>query len=205
MIYGLVGSSGTGKTTLATMVAEAMGVKFLQTSITKSARRHGFDPVARLNLNDRIELQFHLLSDMIELIDKCTEPAILDRTPIDLIAYMLCEIHMHSHLEASPEQLARVSRYVDLCMRTASLKFDHMFLLSILPTYEVTSTRPALNPAYQVHTQMVMYGTLNILEGVGVSFLEVSDLNTRLDHVMGMIEKRMNTIQKQLSSSPHIH
>jgi hypothetical protein len=90
-------------------------------------------------------------------------------------------------------------------MKTTSLKFDHVFLLSILPIYETINTKPALNPAYQVHTQTVMYGALSMLEGVGVSFLDVSDLNTRSDHVMDMIERRMNAIQTQLSSSPHIH
>lgn len=206
MIYGISGSSGTGKSTVATMVADAMSLTFVRTSITDCARKHGFDAVGNLSITKRIELQFHLLNDMLDLIEKADRPAILDRTPIDMIAYMLGEVGMHSHEALTMEQMKLVETYVGMCMNAARKHFDHIFLLGPIPVYFEVSTRPALNPAYQVHTQMIMRGALETVgEDVGYSILSTTELNTRVDHVCEIITMRMNNLEAERRTHAHVH
>lgn len=198
MIYGLTGASGSGKTTLGTMVAEAMSLQFLPTSITKSAERHGFKSVGKLESRDRITLQYHLLDDILELITKSNGPVIMDRTPIDMIAYMICEFGMHSHEGLSDTDLVRAEAYTNLCLDATSTYYDHVFFLNRLDFYEVKDTRPSANPAYSDHTDLVMRGALSRLEGeVSMSIIDAMDLNDRVDHVCSMIEDRLNDIGAQ--------
>jgi predicted ATPase len=203
MIYGLIGASGSGKTTLAHQAAEAMNLAFLPTSITKSAERHGFNAVGELSLHDRINLQHHLLDDMVELITKADRPAILDRTPVDMIAYMLCEVDMHSHKRVSDKDLERVESYVDACLETTSTYFAHVFFLNRLDfvVYD-DKPRPPVNPGYSLHTEIVMRGALALLDGkVGISMVETSDFNTRLDHVTSYIAGNLDYHERTRASS----
>lgn len=198
MIYGLIGASGSGKTTLAHQTAETMSMAFIPTSISKSAERHGFDAVGELSLHDRIQLQHHLLDDMVELINKVDRPAILDRTPVDMIAYMLCELDMHSHKRASDADLQRVETYVESCLEVTSTYFAHVFFLNRLDfvVYD-DKPRPPANPGYSLHTEMVMRGALALLDGkVGISMVETSDFNTRLDHVTSYIAGSLDYYEK---------
>lgn len=189
MIYGLIGASGSGKSTLAQLVAEHMSMTFLPTSISESAKRHGYEAVGDLSLHDRIDLQYHLLDDMVKAIRGVERPAILDRTPIDMIAYMLCEVNMHSGKHLSDKDLVRIENYVDHCVDATQMNFAHVFFLNKLDfvTYD-DKPRPPVNPAYAVHTDLVMRGALASMEGmVNMSIVEPSDLNVRLDHVCTII------------------
>lgn len=202
MLYGLCGASGSGKTTLATMVADAMSIQYVETSITKSAQRHGYGAVSNLDLHHRIDLQYHLLDDIVELIAKCDRPAILDRTPIDMIAYLLCEFGMHSHKQVSDADMTRVDVYVESCLDVTATHFDHVFFVNRLDFYEVSDTRPAVNPAYSVHTDLVMRGALARLEGlINMSVIEPSDINIRVDHVSSVIEDRLNKLGNERSAA----
>lgn len=194
MIYGLIGASGSGKSTLAQLVAEHMALTFLPTSISESAKRHGFEAVGDLSLHDRIDLQYHLLNDMVEAIRKVDRPAILDRTPIDMIAYMLCEVNMHSHKQVSDKDLIRIEDYVDECIDATQMHFAHVFFLNKLDFVAVgDKPRPPVNPAYAVHTDLVMRGALAMMEGmINMSIVEPTDLNVRLDHLSTIIANNLD-------------
>ena len=206
MIYGLIGASGSGKTTLAHQAAEALSMTFLPTSITKSAERHGFNAVGALSLHERIDLQHHLLDDMVELIAKCDRPAILDRTPVDMIAYMLCEVDMHSHKRASDKDLQRIETYVRSCLETTKTYFAHVFFLNRLDfvVYD-DKPRPPANPGYSMHTEMVMRGALMLLNGeVNMSIIESADFNTRLDHVTSYIAGNLD-MHERMRAQARVH
>lgn len=206
MLYGLTGSSGTGKTTLAKAVAESLSAEFVATSITASGKRHGYDPVAFMSLKDRIKLQHHLLDDLMELIRSAKRPAIMDRTPIDLIGYMYAEIDMHSHIRLSAEDIAQIETYRERCLEETVKWFDHVFVTTPLPVYENAETRPVQNAAYQHHSQMIMEGAIYQLTGrVNFSVLRPSDLDTRIEHVHDTIVKRMDDIDRMKRGATGLH
>ncbi|MGV1754768.1 AAA family ATPase [Agrobacterium sp. CG674] len=206
MLYGIAGSSGTGKTTLAKAVAESLGITYIPTSITESANRHGFNPVGFLSIQDRLKMQWHLLQDHIELITATPGPCITDRTPIDFIGYMLCELDMQSHMRISAKDIQEIESYKDRCLKDVVRFYDHIFVATQLDDYEVANTRPADNRAYQSHSQLVMEGAIYSLTGqVNFSVMRPQDRDVRETHVHDTIVKRLDAICTLRKSAAHIH
>lgn len=206
MLYGLSGSSGTGKTTLCKAVSEALDITFMPTSITECARRHGFNAVGVLSIRERLALQNHLLNDHLEMIRGAVRPLIVDRTPIDMIGYLMCEFHMNSHMLATAEEIQEAEDYVDRALRAVKENYDFVFMVGQLDHYEVAATRPADNRAYQTHSQLVMEGALIRLgRQINSAFIRQTDPDRRLEYVTEQIVKRMDAIEKEKRSSPHIH
>lgn len=204
MIYGLCGSSGCGKTTLGRKVSDDMGLNFVETSITSMAKSVGFDPVKPMTIDERINLQWSLLAQLKALIDTCERPAIFDRTPLDMIGYMLCEITMTTTL--TPAQQDEVEAYVIECLKTTMQMFDMIFMLGPLPTYEEASTRPALNKGYQIHSDLVMRGALSqIRNRVAHAILHTTDLDERMGYLDDLISKRLDHIEFAKRTSLHIN
>lgn len=182
MNYGLSGASATGKTTLAKLVADALDITYLPSSITATAQKHGFNAVADLSLDKRMDLQDKLLQDHLELVDAQKGMFITDRTPIDMAGYALAEFGMHSDKNASQEVLARADAYARDCIKAAVSRYDRVFLLSRLMTYEVSDKRPPKNSAYDRHCDLLMKGLLieatqsglryNIVAGQNLHFRE---------------------------------
>lgn len=206
MLYGLSGPSGSGKTTLAKTIAESLDLTFMPTSITACAQKHGYNSVGMLSLGQRIDLQQHLLHDHMEMLNAAPRPLIVDRTPIDFIAYMMAEMDMHSHLRATDAELGRIHDYVNECLNAALAFYDYVFLLGQLDSYEVTETRPALNRAYGMHTQLLMMGALQALYGrLGYVILQTTDHLVHETTVHDLIVKRMNAIEQEKRSAKHLH
>lgn len=206
MIFGLAGASGTGKTTLAKLVSDGLNIPYLPTSITECARKHGYDAVGFMSLDQRIDLQWHLLNDHVEMINAITGPAILDRTPVDMIGYCMAEFTMQTHTMVTPKQLASAERYVSECLRASEKHYDSIFLLSRLSIYDVASTRPAFNPAYQRHTDLIMKGALSELgDTLNGMVIAGQNLDFRYDYVQNSIVARMDAHEKTRKSAKNIH
>ena len=198
MIYGLVGSSGVGKTTVASMVADALSMTFLKTTITASAAKIGINPIAKLSIQERIKLQWHLLNDHMEMLAKAPRPMITDRTPIDLIGYMLAEVDMWSHENLTRDEMTEVESYVGMCCDLAEANYDYLFSLSRLSNYESADTRPAENPAYQIHCQYLMNGVLQgMTDRLSFSVLRTTDLTARVDYISTMIANRLDLHERK--------
>lgn len=206
MIYALAGSSGSGKSTLGHSVAETLDIAFVQPSITSMSRKAGFDPVKPMTLSDRCALQESLLVQFEELLRGLKGPAIMDRSPLDLIIYMMSEIHMSSHQSLTAEQMQWAADYIARCSSLADRYLDYAFVTTPLPVYEEVSTRPAWNPAYQMHTHLVLMGAIYDMQGnLGFSILRTTDLSERIEYVSDTIASRLDEIETDRRSSLHIH
>lgn len=206
MIYGLMGAAGTGKTTLAKLVAEGLDISFQPSSISASARRHGFDAVGLLTLRERLKLQRHLLDDFKEMIANAPRPMITDRTPIDMIGYLMGEFHMLSHHALEPELLAEADRYVSECMDYTRTTFDYVFHLGKLNVYEVKETRPALNPAYERHTDLIMKGCLiDLRDNLHYAVVAGQGLDFREGLVTSTIVRRLDAHEAMRKSNRLVH
>lgn len=206
MLFGLTGSAGTGKTTLAKRIAEDLGIEYMPASVTETAKKYGFNSVGVLSLQQRMKLQEKLLEDHIQMVCKADRPLIVDRTPIDFIGYMMGELDMHSHMRLSAEEIAWVEEYKNLCLETTVKLYDYVFILSQLDSYEIKDTRPADNRAYQSHTQLIMQGCMHDLHGrLNYMVIRSKDLEAREEALHSTLVQRMDDISKERASSAHIH
>lgn len=202
MLYGLVGPHRAGKTTLAKRLAEDLGIEFYNTSTTEVARRHGFDSVAPMTLQARIALQTILLNHHLEQLDKLPRPLIVDRTPLDMLAYTMGEFHMNSHLITDPETLAMGSHFHDICIESTRLYYDMLFYLGPLENYVIEDGKPAPNLAYQKHIALLIQGGLLSLEGdVNFAIIGNTDFEFRSDYVHDSIVARIDEIGVARASS----
>jgi hypothetical protein len=201
-----MGASGTGKTTLARLVADELDISFQPSSISASARKHGFNSVGLMTLKDRVRLQRHLLDDYLEMLDAAPRPIITDRTPLDMIGYMMAEFHMLSHHAVDPALLTEAELYVSECLRETRKWFDHIFHLSRLDLYEIKNTRPPENPAYQRHTDLIMKGCLIDL-GINVSYTIVAGQSLDFRHglVTETIVRRLDAMDLHRRSTKNIN
>lgn len=206
MLFGFTGASGTGKTTLARMTADDLGITYHSASITETGRKHGFNPVGFMAIQDRLEMQKKLLADHIEAITAAERPLVVDRTPLDMAAYMLAEVGMYSDKTLSAEFLKEVDEYAALCVSVTQRLYDTVFFVGQLPDYEESETRPPLNRAYQTHTQMIMQGFALVIHGAtNYMALRSPDLEWRRDTVHDYIVQRLDAIAHQRNSTAHVH
>ena len=65
MNIGFVGAQRVGKTTTAKAVAEELGIRFVQTDVGGVWKRLGLDPKAQYPINERIEIQEHIIDYLV--------------------------------------------------------------------------------------------------------------------------------------------
>ena len=92
-MLGLTGSHRSGKSTLAKAVAKEMNVNFMEHNAAGNILK-GMNLSLNENwtLHDRFEFQVKLLDAFEEALKGQKESFISDRTPIDIAAYMYCEV-----------------------------------------------------------------------------------------------------------------
>jgi hypothetical protein len=161
MTYGLAGAHRTGKTTLAKLVAEDLKMTFHDASVSKIMREAGINAVGDVPLEARVEAQEFLLKRYLKDLQWAPRPMITDRTPLDMIGYMLGEITMHN---TDVKLGARVQEYVDACLSAAVSHFDTIILLRPLPVYIQDPDKPPLNQAYQSLVQYIIEGAATVCE-----------------------------------------
>jgi len=207
VIFGLTGASGTGKTTLGRELAKRLCMPFVPTSITEMAQELGLpSPVSKLNLIDRTILQNELLVAMLKFLENLPSPCIIDRTPLDLMAYLLAEVNMHSHLD-TPEKLhEHINNYANICIDVTRRAFTCVYCLEPLPVYESCAKRPANNPAYHRHVQCLIKGGLVELNNHVPNFtVGAMPLEIRVELVSQHIVKRMDELHKMRETAKTLH
>lgn len=205
MLWGITGSHRAGKTTLAKALAEDLGITFHETSTTKVARELGFDPVAPMTLRERVDLQILLLGHHLETIDALPRPLIVDRTPLDFLAYTMCEFGMQSVKMTEPDVLEAAESLYEACLNATRLRYDFLYHLEPLSTYLVDNSKatPDPNRAFQIHYSLVMKGALYSLGGeVEYVSIQNEDFDFRREWVHDSIVERMNDIEKMALSAP---
>lgn len=206
MIFGIAGSHRSGKTTLAKAVAEDLGIKFVSQSFGEAARRHGVDPVSPMTLLDRVRIQQTVLDEHIDLVRDTTEMIIVDRTPVDMLAYLLAEFHMQSHLAVPEPILDLVHQYKWLAIQSTGTYYDNLFVVQPLDTYAAEEGKPAINRAYQDHIQLLIDGACMSLESeVSLNWINTGDFEERRAAMSGVIVKRLDELDAMRKSSAHIH
>lgn len=177
MRIGFAGAHRSGKTTLAKAVAADYEIPYWAASITDIAKNDlGIDPVMPMTLRQRIGFQSKLLDAYAERLNKAPSMFVTDRTPIDIAAYALAEVGMHTDEEASEAAALITEEAINMMPSVAHF----VFLPRPLGTYEVDSTKPPPNRAYQWHVQYICEAVaIQLHDVIGVHILHDTDLVER--------------------------
>jgi predicted ATPase len=190
-IFGFSGASRTGKTTLAKLVADRMKIHYHDASVTKIMREFGIDPVSDVPLFQRLEAQELLLTKFMDAIKAAPRPAVCDRTPLDMIGYMLGEVTMHN----LPVELHdRVQSYVDRCITETERHFDMVVAVRPLPHYKADPTKPPPNRAYQSAVQFLIEGACMNTDNLHSACMTFTDLEERADAACTMFAERVEDL-----------
>ena len=196
MLYGVCGTHRSGKTTAAKLLAEQLGIEFLDSSFDV-AKKFGYNPVGRMSLKDRLAMQTLVLDDHVEKLKAAPRPLVTDRTPLDYFAYTLAQYGMTSHEQADEQTMTAAWHFANKCLEETKTYYDMVFIMDPLTVYQVDPTKatPAANPAFQLHIHALIHGAVsqihNSINYAMVPFMPVQD---RVDFIAQNIVERMNEI-----------
>lgn len=194
MLFGLSGASRSGKSTVMRAVAEKAGIAYFATSTAKVVEKLGIELTRPMDLRERLILQLAILENHVEETMSLDRPTIVDRTPLDMVAYLFSEFGMASHELMDENQIAKTMRYMEICHEHTVNNFDMIFTLRPLPlvAYKEEAFKPSANPAYHAHYQMVLEGNLSLLHGmVDYACITSSDHEERVDMISAIIAQRL--------------
>ena len=195
MSFGFAGAHRTGKTTLAKQVAEDMGYHFHDASVSKIMRAHGINAVGDIPLGERIAAQEFLLDKFLENLKSAPRPMITDRTPLDMIGYMLGEVTMHN---TDIELGKRINAYAIKCLEATVNHFDTVIIVRPLKLYVVDPKSPPPNAAFQALVQFIIEGAARQVDDIiFVHTLTGSDFQLRRDHSQLIFHERMEQLGEE--------
>jgi hypothetical protein len=197
--WGLSGPSGSGKTTLARDLAKTLEAPFLEFKTTELVAELGMSPVAELTLADRFKVQNHLLERFWQISQAAPRPFVSDRTPLDFLTYMLAEVPMVSDIPAELQR--RIFEFTDKAVQVADSTYLAIFTVRSLPIYEVNPKRPAPNPAYHRHYEMILEGSLMRLKHAPSYTVFASKHESRMTVILDAVRNEMAALQKQRANS----
>jgi hypothetical protein len=148
----------------------------------------GINPVAPTSVADRLRNQELLLDLFLENLSAAPRPALTDRSPLDMAAYMLAEVGMHSDCAEVDEG---ITKYVARCLYETNKRFDAIFVVNPLPVYEVDPTKPPPSKAYQWHHRILVGGLAGQLENTAVYKLADLGRDVRCESVGRVLTARL--------------
>ncbi|OCP21984.1 MULTISPECIES: AAA family ATPase [unclassified Ensifer] len=196
MLYGVCGTHRSGKTSTAKLLAEQLGVEFLDSSFDV-AKKFGYNPVGKMTLGERVAMQELVLEDHLDKLKHSPRPLITDRTPLDYFAYTMAQFGMTSHLECGQVVLEAAHRFAKRCLEETKAYYDMVFIMDPLVVYEVDPSKatPAANPAFQLHIHALIHGAVSqIHRDINYAMVPVMPVQDRVDFIAQEIIERMNDI-----------
>lgn len=156
-LIGLAGAHRTGKSTLAERFSEVSGYTLVVSGASGTFKRLGMDPKADYPLDTRIAIQEAILEDMEKTFEAASVFSVIDRTPVDMAAYLLADV---SRASVTPKQDARVVKYVDRCMALVRKHFS--VIVVVQPGIEVKEEEGKAPGAasYMEHINMLCLGMI---------------------------------------------
>ncbi|AGC36126.1 thymidylate kinase [Rhizobium phage RHEph10] len=206
MLYCCTGTHRSGKTTTAKLLAEQLGIEFLDSSFDV-AKKFGFNPVGEMSLTDRMAMQILVLEDHIEKLKAAPRPLITDRCPLDYFAYTLAQFGMTSHKQTDEKTILAAHAFAEKCLEETKTYYDMVFIMDPLKVYEVDLTKatPTANPAFQLHIHALIHGAVSqIHQEVNYAMVPFMPVQDRVDFIAQNIVERMNDID-DLRKSEGMH
>jgi len=153
---GLIGTSCTGKTTLAANVAKTTGVPFVKSSTRAIFEMMGLSVNEPMTFKERLAVQQKILEVAEESYSCLDSIFITDRSPMDYAAHMMAEALA---INLTANQSSCLMEYVGECYRVNNLYFSSLILLQPALSIVEEAGRPT-NKAYLEHINLIMIGLI---------------------------------------------
>ncbi|MCK1543342.1 hypothetical protein IVB12_15610 [Bradyrhizobium sp. 179] len=165
---------------------------FHDASVSKIMREAGINAVGDVPLEARVEAQEFLLKRYLKDLQWAPRPLITDRTPLDMIGYMLGEITMHN---TDAVLGRRIQNYVEECLGATMIHFDTIIVVRPLTTYVEDPDKPPMNRAYQSLVQFIIEGSANLCEeAIFVNHIDIQELAERRRISNEILTERMSEL-----------
>lgn len=189
---GLTGAHRTGKSTLAEMYSEKYGIPYVKTQVSKIITDLGYSPNIQYDIKTRIDIQNKVLENTIELWETQTTPFITDRTPVDMVGYMIANATQD---ELTKEYDTYFVNYVEKCKAATNKYFKQ--IITIPPAIKVVEEFGKANTTktYINHIAYVIHGFIDMNKNdmynvtfnhMPVSFLTYSERMSYINYVRGL-------------------
>ena len=195
MVFAFTGAHRAGKSTLAKRVAEDLGIEFYETKSGDVLKQAGINLVGNMDLKQRMIAQELLLDHHLNMLKELPRPLIVDRCPIDMFAYTVGEVAMHSVKD--PELDAQIQRYLDRCLHMMEMHYAVAIICPPLPAYDAQDGKPPPSRTYQTHIHHLISGACENLEHVTYGTLTSADFDERHSASCEIICDTMNEMAQQ--------
>lgn len=158
-MIGLAGSHRTGKSTLAKRFGEVAGYTYVKTSASKIFEELGLDPKVDYPLSKRLWVQLRLLEDLQQTYEARHNYVVVDRTPIDLMAYTIADV---TRQNVDPYADQEIMAYIDKCYAVTRKYFSAIIVLQPgIEVIEEVDKAPGVE-SYMEHINMLCMGALSM-------------------------------------------
>jgi len=182
MNIGICGAHRTGKSTLGQSLANQIGIPFISIGTSAIFAKHGIDPSKPMDFRTRLSIQWEILTHAVGTWYDMTEPFICDRTPIDMMAYILADVQGETLDKHTEKEL---QNYLHLCRLATEKHFDNLVLIppAIPIVHEVG--KASLSRGYIEHVHLLCLGMLHETPVNGYMMdREVKELGDRVSDVV---------------------
>jgi hypothetical protein len=153
-MIGLIGTSCTGKTTLAKAVSDRTGIPYIPSPVRGVYQSLGLSVNEPMSFEDRMLAQIKILSISEAIYADMDNIFITDRTPMDFAAHVIAEA---SAINLSVGQSNILMTYVEECYRITNLYFSSLILLQ--PALNIVEEiGRTTNKGYLEHINLLMIG-----------------------------------------------
>lgn len=150
---GLCGAHRVGKTTLAQAVSQATGIPFLKTHTSHIFQQHGLDPAKPMAFETRLAIQQEILAAGETVWLQETNNFISDRTPLDMAAYTLADIHGTTTINETAFR-----QYLTNCIEKTNRFFSTLIIVPPGIPLVPEPGKAALHNAYIEHIHTLVVG-----------------------------------------------
>ena len=206
MALGLAGAHRTGKTTLATEIAEQHGIQFLQTVTASIFEREGVDPSLPMPFEVRMRMQNLVLDSACEIWSGATGTFVSDRTPVDMLAYTMADMNANRKLSNSEESL--VVEYIKRCYKASNDHFQVIILIQPgIPVMEAMKLSGPMDAMYMEHFNFIAVGALTDARSKNLRYVmprAILSLQGRVDYASRCYSNHLVALdQERLAVSVH--